>query len=104
MSKKPVYPAVLWSKTIMSTRSSLTQSLLGLLICCLKGILWVHPYHSTSTGQVGPRLGNSGSLMEWKRCHYLMVEVAIQIKLLPPSILDIYKVFMHIDMLSVGIQ
>ena len=26
------------------------------------------------TGQVGPRYGNSGSLVEWKRCHKVMVE------------------------------
>ena len=32
-----------------------------------------------------------------------MVEAAIQFKLLPTSIIDIYKVFEHIDMLSIGI-
>jgi hypothetical protein len=30
-----------------------------------------------------------------------MVEADSQLKLLPPSILDIYKVFEHIDMLSI---
>ena len=34
------------------------------LVCCLKGI-WVHPY-TVQTSQVGPRLGNPGSLVEWK--------------------------------------
>jgi hypothetical protein len=33
-----------------------------------------------------------------------MVEANSHIKLLPISILDIYKVFEHIDMLSMGIQ
>jgi hypothetical protein len=33
-----------------------------------------------------------------------MVEADSQIKLLPTSILDMYKVFEHIDMLSIGIQ
>jgi hypothetical protein len=33
-----------------------------------------------------------------------MVEADSLLKLLPPSILDIYKVFEHIDMLSMGIQ
>ncbi len=34
---------------------------------------------------------------------YIMVEAAILFKLLPPSIIDIYKVFEHIDMLSIVI-
>ncbi len=33
-----------------------------------------------------------------------MVEADSHLKLLPTSILDIYKVFKHIDMLSIGIQ
>jgi hypothetical protein len=33
-----------------------------------------------------------------------MVEAEIHLKLLPTSILDIQKVFEHIDMLSMGIQ
>jgi hypothetical protein len=33
-----------------------------------------------------------------------MVEADSYLKLLPTSILDIYKVFGHIDMLSMGIQ
>jgi hypothetical protein len=33
-----------------------------------------------------------------------MVEADSQLKLLSTSILDIYKVFEHIDMLSMGIQ
>ena len=33
-----------------------------------------------------------------------MVEADIHLKLLPTSILHIYKVFEHIDMLSIGIQ
>ncbi len=41
---------------------------------------------------------------EVKWCHYVMVEAGSHLKLLPTSILDIYKVFEHIDMLSMGIQ
>jgi hypothetical protein len=33
-----------------------------------------------------------------------MVEADSHLKLIPTSILDIYKVFEHIDMLSIGIQ
>jgi hypothetical protein len=33
-----------------------------------------------------------------------MVEADSHLKLLPTSILDIYKVFEHIDMLSIGLQ
>jgi hypothetical protein len=33
-----------------------------------------------------------------------MVEAAGRLRLLPPSILDIYKVLEHIDMMSIGIQ
>jgi hypothetical protein len=33
-----------------------------------------------------------------------MVEADSHLKLLPTSILDIYKVFEHVDMLSMGIQ
>ncbi len=33
-----------------------------------------------------------------------MVEADRHLKLLPSSILDVYKVFKHIDMLSMGIQ
>ncbi len=45
----------------------------------------------------------------WVTCgvkigHYVMVEADSHLKLLPTSILDICKVFEHIDMLSIGIQ
>jgi hypothetical protein len=33
-----------------------------------------------------------------------MIEADRQLKLLPVSILDIYKVFEHIDILSIGLQ
>jgi hypothetical protein len=35
---------------------------------------------------------------------YVMVEADGHLKLLPASILDIYKVFEHIDMLFIGMQ
>ncbi len=51
------------------------------------------------------RFWGSGSLVvvESKWCHDVMFEADSQIKLLPPSIFDIYKVFEHIDMLSICI-
>jgi hypothetical protein len=50
------------------------------------------------------RFWGSGSLVESKWCHYVMVEADSHLKLLPTSILDIYKMLEHIDMLSMGIQ
>ncbi len=46
--------------------------------------------------------GGSGSLVESKWCHYIMVNVYSPLKLLPASILDIFKVFEHIDILFWG--
>ncbi len=48
-------------------------------------------------------VSDAGSLVESKWCHYVMFEADSYLKLLPPSILDIYKVFEHIDMLFIGI-
>ncbi len=48
------------------------------------------------TVQVGPRFGNSGSLVEWKWCHSVMFEADItdiHLRLLHISTLDIYTVF-----------
>ncbi len=60
----------------------------------------LHSYtHPTSL-----RFWGSGSLVESKRCDYVMVEADSHLKLLPTSILDISKVFEHIDMLSIGTQ
>ncbi len=50
------------------------------------------------------RFWDLGSHVKPKWCHYIMVEADSHLKPLPPSILDIYKVFEHIDMLSKGIQ
>jgi hypothetical protein len=51
------------------------------------------------------RFWGSGSLVESKWCHYVMVEADSQLKkLLPAFILDMNKVLEHIDMLSIGIQ
>ena len=40
-----------------------------------------------------PRFGNSGSLVEWKWCHRVMVEAGIHLRLLQTYIFDIFKVF-----------
>jgi hypothetical protein len=50
------------------------------------------------------RFLGSGSLAESKKCDYVMVEADSHLKLLPTSILDIYNVFEHIDMLSMGVK
>jgi hypothetical protein len=42
-------------------------------------------------------------VVESKCCHDVMFEADSQLKLLPPSIFDIHKVFEHIDMLSICI-
>ncbi len=42
--------------------------------------------------------------MESKCCKYILIETDSHLKLLPSSILDLYKLFEHIDMLSMGIH
>ncbi len=49
------------------------------------------------------RFRGSGSLVESKWCDYVFFEADSHLKLLPTSILDIYKMFEHIEMLSIGI-
>jgi hypothetical protein len=49
------------------------------------------------------RVCGSESLVKSNQCHYVMVEAESHLKLLTASTLDIYKVFEHIDMLSMGI-
>ena len=71
------------------------------LICCP----WAY---GSSLTQLYPhtwlKFGGSESLVESKCCQYVLIETDSYLKLLPSSILDIYKVFEHIDMLSMGIQ
>jgi hypothetical protein len=50
------------------------------------------------------RFWGSGLLVESTWCHNVVVEAEGHLKLLPTSTLDIYKVFEHIDMLSMSIQ
>ncbi len=46
----------------------------------------------------------SGSLVESKWCHYVMFEADSHLNLIPTSILELYKVFENIDMLSMCIR
>jgi hypothetical protein len=46
-------------------------------------------------------LGFWVTYVDSKRCHYVMVEADSHLKLFPASILDIYTVSEHIDMLSI---
>ncbi len=41
------------------------------------------------TGQVVPRIGSSGSLVEWKWCHYVMFEADIHLRPLHTPLFDI---------------
>jgi hypothetical protein len=61
------------------------------------------PYTVIPTLLLGSYFLGSGSLVESKLCNYIMVEADSHLKLLPTSILDIYKVFELNDMLSIGI-
>ncbi len=75
--------------------------------------VWTHWYavhghmavvSNTYTHTTWVRFWGSGSLLvESKWCHYIMVEAESHLKLLPASTLYTYKVFEHIDMLSMGI-
>ena len=59
--------------------------------------------HPTGSDFYWLRFWGSGLHLESKYCHYVMVEANSHLKLLSASILDIYKVFEHIDMLFIGI-
>ena len=50
------------------------------------------------------RFLGSGSHLESKWCHYVMVDTDTHLKLLPTSILDTHNVFHHIDMLSIDMH
>ena len=64
--------------------------------CMVKAL---HSYiHSTWL-----RCWGTGSLVESKWYHYVMVEADSHLRLLPTSLWDIYKVFEYIDMLSIDI-
>ncbi len=63
----------------------------------------VSPLHSY-THPAWLRFWGSGSLAKSKSCDYVMVEGDGHLKLLPTSILDMCKIFEHIDMLFTCIQ
>ena len=67
-----------------------TQSVWG--ICVLSHRHMGAPLYC-STGQVGSRFWSFESLLKWTWCNYIMVEAYIYLRLLPTSILDMYKVF-----------
>ena len=87
-------------KLLPSSKLDITMWL-NKLICCP----WAY---SSSLTQLYPqtllKFGGSESLVESKCCQYVLIETDSHLKLLPSSILDVYKVFEHIDMLSMGIQ
>ncbi len=45
------------------------------------------------TGQVVPSFWILGLLVEWKWCHFIIVEANIHLRLIPTSIQNIYKLF-----------
>jgi len=76
---------------------------LSSLICCP----WANNSSLTAlhinTHTTWLKFWGSGSLVESKWNHYIMVEADSHLRLLPKSIWDIYKVFEHIDMLSIDV-
>ncbi len=84
-----------------------SQSMVSLTcrpITCVTAYLSLHRSDGyCNTHPTWLRFWGSGSLVESKWCHYVMVEADSHLKLLPATILDIYKVFGHFDMLSIGI-
>ncbi len=75
--------------------------------------VWAHWYavhghmavaSNSYTRNTWVRFWGSGSLVESSWCHYIMIEADTHLKLFPPYILDLCKVFEHIDVLSVGIR
>ncbi len=59
--------------------------------------------HSNPTN-LAQILGLWVTYVESKWCHYILVGAASHLKLLPLSMLDIYKVFEHIVVLSISIR
>ena len=51
------------------------------------------PLYHSSGQEVGPRFGDFVLLWEWKWYQYIMFKAVIHLRLLPVSIIDIYKVF-----------
>ncbi len=62
----------------------------------------VHRHTVAALHSYGPGFGPSVSCVESKLWHYIMVKADSHLKLLPTSILGMYKVFEHIYMLSIG--
>ena len=106
----------LWRVNIMTLRHGWAfqppQTASHLHIRCIQSV-WVHWYaihwHTSAalnscTHPTWLRFLDSVSLVESKWCDYVMDEADSHLKLLPISILLIYNLFGHIDMLSIGIQ
>ena len=76
---------------------------LSTLICCplaySSSLIQLYQFHITWI-----RFWASRSRVESKWCHYVKVEANSHLKLLSLSILHIYKVFQHIDMLCIDNQ
>ncbi len=75
---------------------------------CLSTLIWCLWAYGSSLTQLYPptwiKFWGSESLVESKCCQYVLTETDSHLKLLPSYILDVYIVFEHIDMLSMGIQ
>jgi hypothetical protein len=87
-------------KLLLASISDITKGL-STLICCPLA------YGSSLTQYTHPtwlRFWGLGSLAESKWWSCVKADADSHIKLLPAFILDMYKVFEHIDMLSIGIR
>ncbi len=73
---------------------------------CLSTLIWRPLAYISSLTQLylpySAQILGSVSLVESKWCHCVMVDADTTLKLLHASILDIYTVVEHIDMLSIG--
>ena len=100
-----------WCDYVMVKANShlklLTASILDTYTKSISILIWCPLAYSSSLTQLYPPylaqiVGYMGSLVELTWCDYVIVEADSHVKLLPRSILHIYKVFEHIGILSIG--
>jgi hypothetical protein len=72
-------------------------------ICCIH-MKYIQCVSAISYADHRHTFWTTGSLVESKWCHYVMVEADSHLKLFIAYIWNIYKVFEHIDMLSIDVR
>ncbi len=68
--------------------------------------IWMHPPYTVTPVRVGVNFWKIGACLSPSDIVYcgVMVEAANPQRLHPPSILDVYKVFEHLEMLWMGLM